>query len=240
MVGRLDTTHRYSRQVRTVVPLVIVAAGGTGRDAGRAAMRLIRSHHGGDCPYVHYVEFDLCEETGRKLEPRFEPDLPGTVLSLTLPSLDCGAAVQHHRDDPECRWWDAVDPDVVSAFSDTRELGGWAVPQVARLALLVHEAVVETELRALRDRILTLERAQFEGWRREGPLHVVFMRSGNGAVGSSSLHLKDRLMELLPSETRVIDMVELLADHGRVTNQSEARALQQCALIEILCRSRRS
>lgn len=237
MIEKLNTQSRFSDGLRAVSPTLFLGIGGTGRECVRAAARQIEAHYGRPVPHVMIVEVDLCGETGRSLEAAFQPTLPGTYMTYVAPGVNCAAAVEQHGSNPEYELWQAVDPAVISHVIDTGEIGALASPQVARFAAEFNIKQLDDFSLRVATRIEAMRRAEVPGWQAIGPLQVVVMRSLNGAVGSAGLHFVDRLRELLKPPYRIVDMPALLADRGRVTNREEARALQQCAMAEILNRS---
>jgi hypothetical protein len=137
-------------------------------------------------------------------------------------------------------WWTSVDPDAIKHIGDTATLGGYAAPQAARFVLEFHAEKVDEFCLAVAKRVDAMLAQQVPGWEPSGPLHVVFFNSLNGAVGSTGLHLKDRLEPLLRGQgraVRILQVAALLADRGRVTSRAQARALQQAGLTEIFIRS---
>lgn len=237
MIARINVQHRFSVRPRSMPPTVLFGAGGWGREGVRAGVRSVEALFGASSPFLLAAQYDLCDSTGRSLEPDLHPDIPGTSMSLVLPGVNCAAAVEQHGADPGCPWWKPVDPQVVAHIDDTGELGGWASAQVARFAFEFYRERVSEWALAVAARIDEMRHAVVQGWEAKGPVQLLVMRSLNGAVGSSSLFVIDELRRHLPPSSRVIDMPALLADRGRVTNRQEARAIQQAALLDILDRS---
>lgn len=240
MIDKIDTTHRYSDRVRYVRPTIFVGHGGMGRELARAAMRETEAHFGAPVPFVLLVESDLCDETGRALEPTFQPSIPGSFMTFIAAGVDCATAVREHGDNQDLAWWLSVDPNAIRHIGDTGKLGGYAAPQAARFVLEFHGDKVEEFTLAVANRADAMLAQQVPGWEPSGPLQIVIFNSVNGAVGSTALHLKDLLEAALRRQgrsVRVLQVAALLADRGRVINRSQARALQQAGLTEILTRS---
>lgn len=237
MIEKLNTISRYSERLRAVSLTIFLGIGGTGRECVRAAARQIEAHFGCPVPHVLIVEMDLCGETGRSLEAPFQPILPGTYMTYIAPGVNCAAAVEQYGGNPDHELWEAVDPAVIGHVVDTGEIGALASPQVARFASEFNKKQLDDFCMRVATRAETMRHTEVPGWELVGPVQLVVMRSLNGAVGSAGLHVVDRLRNLLRPPYRVIDMPALLADRGRVTNRNDARALQQCAMAEILNRS---
>lgn len=237
MIDKLDTTSRSSNRVRAISLTVFLGIGGTGREGARAAARHTEAHYGCPVPHMLVVELDLCGETGRALEAPFQPTLPGTYMSYVAQGVNCAAAVEQHGGNPDHELWGAVDPAVIGHVVDTSEIGALASPQVARFAIEFNVTQLNDFSLRVATSIEAMRHAEVLGWELMGPMQLVVMRSLNGAVGTAGLHFVDRLRGLLRPPYRVIDMPALLADRGRVTDRREARALQQCAMAEILNRS---
>lgn len=240
MIPKIDTSHRYSKRVRHVRPTIFVGVGGLGREMARAAMRETEAHFGSPVPFAMLVELDLCDETGRALEPVFHPRLSGTQMTFIAPGVDCAAAVAEHGGNPELAWWNAVDPEAIKHIGDTGKLGGYAAPQAARFVLEFHNEKVEEFCLAVTNRADAMLLLQLPEWEVSGPLQLVLFNSINGAVGSTALHVKDRFEVLLRRPNlpvRILQVAALLADRGRVINRAQARALQQSGLTEVFNRS---
>lgn len=239
MIAKLDTRHRYTDAPRRCSEKVFLGVGGTGREAARTAYMQERAFYGRACPYSLVAEIDLCGETGRGIEPVFVPDDPGALHQLILSGVNCRALVEAHGGNHAFPMWEAVDPAQIKDIEDTSKLGGFACPQVARAVQELYQQQVDEFLRLLVQQIETARRATVAGWDRTGgPLHVFIFASQNGAVGSTALHVIDRLAPRLKAPVRIVFVPLLLADQGRVTDRAVASALQHAGLTEILQRAR--
>lgn len=238
MIAKLDVSHRFSGAVRVVTDKVYVGIGGSGREAARTAYQQEVAFLGSSCPRSLLTEIDLCDETGRGIEPSFVPENPGALMRLVLPGVNCHAVVREHEHDTSHPLWKVVDPREIEGIDDTSKLGGWANPQVARAVEEFLGAQVAEFMLRLAKQIEAMKRATFPGWERTGgPLHIHVYASPCGAVGSTALHLVDKLQPLLKPPFRIIVTWLLLADAGRVTDRDVARALQHAALTEVLLRT---
>jgi hypothetical protein len=238
MIDKLDTHHRYQRAARRCLEKVFVGVGGTGREAARTAYLQERQFFGRASPYSTVVEIDLCSETGRGIEPTFVPDDPGALMQLIFPGVDCRALVQRAGLDGD-PMWAAIDPEQIKDIENTAKLGGFACPQAARAVQEMYRSVLDEFLRRVAQQAETMRRTTVPGWERTGgPLHVFVYASQNGAVGSTAMHVIDKLAPRLTAPVRVVFVPLLLADHGRVTDRRVASALQHAGLTEILQRAR--
>lgn len=239
MIAKLDTRHRYSNMPRLCSEKLYLGVGGTGREAARTAYMQERAFFGRACPYSLVAELDLCGETGRDIEPLFVPDDPGTLFRLIFPGVDCRAVVEVHGENHAYPMWAAIDPVQIEKVEDTAKLGGFACPQVALAVQELYRAQMDEFLRLLAQQIETIKRTTVQGWERNGgPFHVYVFASQNGAVGSTAMHVIDRLSPRLKPPVRIVFVPLLLADQGRVTDRAVASALQHAGLTEILQRTR--
>lgn len=239
MIAKLDTRHRFADLPRRYTQKLLLGVGGSGREGARTAYMQEKAFYGKACPTTLLAEVDLCFETGRGLEPSFVPDDPGALHRLILPGLDCRALVQQHGGNYTYPMWIPVDPEQIKHVVDTSKLGGFACPLVARAVMELYAKHVDEFLRVLVQQVETARQATVPGWERTGgPLHVFVYASLNGAVGSTAMHVIDRLGPRLKPPFRVVFVPLLLADEGRVTDRAVAGALQHAGLTEILQRSR--
>src|ERR1051325_8207505 len=221
MIAKLATRHRFSDAPRRCVDKVFFGVGGAGREAARTAYLQERSFYGKGCPSSLIAEVYLCSDPGRGIEPTFVPDDPGALHRLILPGVNCRAVVDAHGGHDSFPMWTAVDPEQISAIEDTAKLGGSACPRVARSVEELYEPVLDEFLRLVVRQVETVRRTPLPGWVRiGGSLHVFVFASQNGAVGSTALHVIDRLAPRLTPPFRIVFVPLLLADQGRVTDRA--------------------
>jgi hypothetical protein len=239
MIAKLVTRHRFSDAPRHSVDKLFLGIGGAGREGARTAYLQERAFYGKACPYSAIAEVDLCGDTGRGIEPTFVPDDPGALHRLILPGVNCTALVDAHGRYHTFPMWAAVDPEQIAEIKDTAKLGGYANPQVARAVEELYASMLDEFLRLVVRQIEVMRRTPVPGWERAGgPLHIFVFASQNGAVGSTALHVVDRLAPRLTPPFRIVFMPLLLADQGRVTDRAVASALQHAGLTEIQQRAR--
>lgn len=237
MINKLDLSHRFDGQIRIGAMKGFFGVGGAGREAARSAFLQEYSFHGCQCPYTVLGEVDLCGETGRGIEPPIVPDDPGAFHQLVFPGVNLSAVVEAQATNHKL--WESVDPNQIKAIQDTGKLGGFACPPAARAVQELYAPLLEEFLREFVEDVEAMKRKTVAGWERAGgPFHLYVFASLNGAVGSTAMHVVDRLHDLLKPPYRVIFIPLLLADHGRVTDRAVAKALQHAGLTEILQRSR--
>jgi len=239
MIAKLLTNHRFSDEPRRAIDKVFLGIGGAGREAVRVAYLQERAFYGKACPFSLVGEIDLCADTGRAIEPTFVPDDPGALHRLILPGVNCRALVEAHGGNHHFGMWTYVDPEQIQSVDDTAKLGGYACPQVARAVEELYVSMLDEFLRLMVRQIDLMRRTPVPGWERAGgPLHVFGFASQNGAVGSTALHIVDRLAARLTPPFRIVFVPLLLADQGRVTDRAVAAALQHAGLTEIQQRAR--
>ena len=88
------------------------------------------------------------------------------------------------------------------------------------------------------DRLPGIASIGFPGCSADAILMLLDSASQNGAVGSTAMHVIDRLALRLTPPFRIVFVPLLLADQGRVTDRAVASALQHAGLTEILQRAR--
>jgi hypothetical protein len=239
MINKLDLSHRFQGQVRIGAEKGYLGVGGAGREMVRTAFLQENSFFGCQCPYTVAGEIDLCGETGRGIEPPIVPDDPGALHQLVFPGVDLSAVVDQHGGNPAHRIWASVDPNQIRTITDTGKLGGFACPPAARAVQELYADLLDEFLRKFVEDVGAMKRRTVAGWERAGaPFHLYVFASLNGAVGSTAMHVVDRMHGLLKPPFRVIFVPLLLADHGRVTDRAVAKSLQHAGLTEILQRSR--
>jgi hypothetical protein len=229
--GFMNRTIRCGHNVR-------IGVGGSGREACRSGHRAEELFFGRPCPHSGLVEIDLCGETGRGLEPPVAPAIAGCYHRLIFPGTDCAAVVREHGANEKHPLWDRVDPEQVVDVTDTSKLGGYAAPQVSSLVQELYESSLMEFLRDVAKGIERRRRTPASGWETVGPLHVQIFAGQNGSVGSTALHIADRLQPLLQPPYRITVCWLMLADRGRVTDRRVAMALQHAALTETHHRAR--
>lgn len=241
MIHKLDLSHVFQSIVRYCCFIVRLGVGGSGREAARAATRGDIAIFGEPSPFSLHREFDLTAGTGRGIEAVLEPGYPGAYGELLLPGTSCRAIVEQHGGNPDYSLWDSVDPSQIFDVDDTLLLGGYANPQVARAAQEFLRARVDEFLRGFVEDIDRLTRSSHPGWKPSGALQIHIYAGANGATGSTALHLIDKAYPALKSMNTAFRIVHhwlLMADHGRVTDRTVARALSHAALSETHVRSR--
>lgn len=241
MINKLNLSHDFLRLLRYCAFIVRVGIGGSGREAARAAAAGDVVVHGEPSPFSLLREFDLTSATGRGVERPVEPSYPGAYGELLLPGVSCSAMVEEHGSDPRYASWEFVDSEEIRDVKDTRLLGGYANPQVARAAQEFFSDLIDNFLRSLAEDIERMTRLSHPGWKPSGAVQIHVYAGQNGAVGSTALHLVDRLYPALVSlnvPMRIVHHPLLMADHGRVVDREAARALTHAAMAEIHVRSR--
>src|SRR5450830_933172 len=126
MISKLDLSHAFSDAPRACTHKVYLGVGGTGREAARTAYRAEELFYGKPAPHSVLGEVDLCDETGRGLEPPFIPTPAGAFCRLVLPGVNLAAVVEEHGGNPGHPLWIVVDPEQIKDIGDTALLGGYA------------------------------------------------------------------------------------------------------------------